>query len=178
MRPEVNSNRFEISLRGKVSIWCKVTSLSAFRWFQVKWNSLRCRFHFGQWNQSEISNCSHFSMSTVNASTEIKLHRIIKLTNNAHVLSQCHNICFASIKFTLIKIYQLHMCNKVLLWFRKLPQWNIHVRLCQIDFFFSITCTHAKKLGALNLFIKKLACQLFLFIIGEKKNKESLPIII
>ena len=30
MRPEVNSNRFEISLRGEISLLCKVTSLSAF----------------------------------------------------------------------------------------------------------------------------------------------------
>ena len=27
MRPEVNSNRFEISLWGKISVWCEVTSL-------------------------------------------------------------------------------------------------------------------------------------------------------
>ena len=30
MRPEVNSNRFEISLRGKTSLRYKVTSLLAF----------------------------------------------------------------------------------------------------------------------------------------------------
>ena len=30
MRPEVNSNRFEISLQGKISLWCEVTSLSVF----------------------------------------------------------------------------------------------------------------------------------------------------
>ena len=30
MRPEVNSNRFEISLLGKISLRCEVTSLSAF----------------------------------------------------------------------------------------------------------------------------------------------------
>ena len=30
MRPEVNSNRFEISLRGKISLRCEVTSLSVF----------------------------------------------------------------------------------------------------------------------------------------------------
>ena len=30
MRPEVDSNRFEISPRGKISLRCKVTSLSAF----------------------------------------------------------------------------------------------------------------------------------------------------
>ena len=31
------------------------------------------------------------------------------------------------------------------------------LRLCQIDFLFSVTLAHAKKLGALNLFIQKLA---------------------
>ena len=30
MRPEVNSNRFEISRRGNISLRCEVTSLSAF----------------------------------------------------------------------------------------------------------------------------------------------------
>ena len=30
MRPEMNSNRFEISLWDKISLWCEVTSLSAF----------------------------------------------------------------------------------------------------------------------------------------------------
>ena len=30
MRPEVNSKRFEISLWGKISLRCKVTSLLAF----------------------------------------------------------------------------------------------------------------------------------------------------
>ena len=30
MRSEVNTNRFEISLRGKILLRCKVTSLSAF----------------------------------------------------------------------------------------------------------------------------------------------------
>ena len=41
---------------------------------------------------------------------------------------------------------------------------------CQIDFLFHVTRAHAKKLGALNLFVKKLARQSFFFIIGEKKN--------
>ena len=34
----------------------------------------------------------------------------------------------------------------------------IQVRPCQIDFLFSITHTHVKKLDELNLFIQKLAC--------------------
>ena len=47
------------------------------------------------------------------------------------------------------------------------------VRSCQIDFLLSVTNAHAKKLDALNLFIKKLARQSFLFIIGEKKEHFS-----
>ena len=46
-----------------------------------------------------------------------------------------------------------------------------HVKLnrpCQIDFLFCVTRAHAKKLGALNLFIQKLARQYFLFITSEK----------
>ena len=45
----------------------------------------------------------------------------------------------------------------------------IHIPPCQIDFLFSVTCAHVKKLGALNLFIQKLEHQFFLFI-SEKKN--------
>ena len=43
-----------------------------------------------------------------------------------------HNICFALIKFALIKRYHLHMCNRVLLLFGKLQQWNIHVN-CHVN---------------------------------------------
>ena len=50
MRPEVNANRFEISLQGKISLRFKVTSLSTFTRIQAKLN--RC----------EISNRSEFSM--------------------------------------------------------------------------------------------------------------------
>ena len=59
---EVNSNRFEISLWGKISLRCEVTSLSVFTWLRAKWNSLRCKFHFGQFDRSEISNRSKFSV--------------------------------------------------------------------------------------------------------------------
>ena len=40
MRPEVNTNQFVILLQGKNSLRRKVTSLLAFTWVQVKWNSL------------------------------------------------------------------------------------------------------------------------------------------
>ena len=47
------------------------------------------------------------------------------------------------------------------------------VRLCQIDFLFSVIHAHAKKLGVLDLFIQKLARRSFLFIIVEKKEHLS-----
>ena len=50
------------------------------------------------------------------------------------------------------------------------PKILIPVRSCQIDFLFSVTSLHAKKLGALNLFIQKLARWSFLCIIGEKRT--------
>ena len=41
------------------------------------------------------------------------------------------------------------------------------MRPCQIDFLFGVTLAHAEKLGALNLFIQKLARR-FILIISEK----------
>ena len=99
MRPKVNSNHFEISLR--VSLRCKVTSLSAFRWLQAKSNSLRCKFHFGQIDWSETTDRSDFSIQTVNTRSEINLRR--KLVASAHVRcyyqwknNQYRNIRFVS----------------------------------------------------------------------------------
>ena len=37
-----------------------------------------------------------------------------------------------SIKFTLIKRYHSHICNRVLLLFGKLPQWSLHVN-CHVN---------------------------------------------
>ena len=138
MRLEVNSNRFEISFRDKISLWCEVTSLPAFIWLQAEWNSLRCKFDFGQFDRSEISNRSEFSMSTANARSEIKLRRIIKVSNycactllvlfKKQPIRQ-HLFC---IKFALIKRYYLHMCNRVLLLFGRLPHWNLHVN-CHVN---------------------------------------------
>ena len=129
MRPEVNSNQFDISLR------CKVTSLLVLTWVQAKWNSLQSKFHFGQFDRIEISNCSEFFMWTVNTRSEIKLCKIslVNLITSAHVRCYCYwennhygNICFALIKLALIKSYHLRMCIRILLWFGKLPQWNRH----------------------------------------------------
>ena len=58
MRAEVNWNLFEISYWGIISRQCKITSLLAFTWAQAKGNSRWCRFHFGQFDWSELSICS------------------------------------------------------------------------------------------------------------------------
>ena len=62
MRPEVNSNQFEILLQDKISLLCEVTSLSAFTWLQAEWNSIQYKFHFDQIDRSKISNSSEFSI--------------------------------------------------------------------------------------------------------------------
>ena len=69
MISEVNSNQIEISLWGKISLQCKVTSLLAFTQVQVKWNSLQCKFHFGQFEvkfQTTVSFPCKQEMPAVN----------------------------------------------------------------------------------------------------------------
>ena len=56
-------------------------------------------------------------------------------------------------------------------------KFSLFIRPCQIDLLFSVTRTHVKKLGALNLFIQKLARLSFLFVIGEKKNFSYISIL-
>ena len=58
-----------------------LVSLLAFTWVQAKWNSLRCKFYFGQIHRSEILNSREFSMYTVSAHSEVKLGRIILVNN-------------------------------------------------------------------------------------------------
>ena len=46
----------QTGVRGKISLRCELTSLSASTWLQAWWNSFRCKFHLGQFDRSEISN--------------------------------------------------------------------------------------------------------------------------
>ena len=68
--------------------------------------------------------------------------------------------------------------NKIIIWINnnndndsnKKNNLIIAIMPCQIDFLFSVTHTHAKKLCALNLFIQQLACWSLLYVaIGEKR---------
>ena len=55
MRGEMNSNRYEISFRLKISLRCSVSSLLVFTWIEAKWNSKRYGFHIGHFDRNEIS---------------------------------------------------------------------------------------------------------------------------
>ena len=46
----------------------------------------------------------------------------------------------------------------------------VSIRSCQIDYLFSVTGALAKKLGALNLFIQKLARRSFNIYYRQKKK--------
>ena len=83
MRPELNLNRFEISLRGKILLRCMVT------YYQRSHDFRRCETHFREFDRGEISSRSEFSMSTVNARNEIKLRRIIEVNNKCAIALLC-----------------------------------------------------------------------------------------
>ena len=55
MRGEMNSNRYEISFRLKISLRCSVSSLLVFRWIEAKWLELKAvwisyRSFWPKWN--------------------------------------------------------------------------------------------------------------------------------
>ena len=86
MRLEVNWNRFEISLWGKISLWWNLTSLSAFTGVQAKWNSLRYKFHFGQFDQSRISNRSENAFTQTAICIFTSKWKILQLHLIGHLL--------------------------------------------------------------------------------------------
>ena len=61
MRGEINSNRYEISFRLKISIWWPVSSLLVFTWIEVKWDSKWYGFHICNFDQNEIWTGMRFS---------------------------------------------------------------------------------------------------------------------
>ena len=94
-------------------------------------------------------NLSFISRIKVSSRIQVKFSYLLSIFN---VLS------------TIFFIHEMFLKNSELL--RK----HVFLRSCQIDFLFSVTRAHAKKLGALNLFIQKLARRSFLFFVSEKKN--------
>ena len=113
MRPEVNWNQFEISLQ------CKISLQSTWQ----KWNFQP------QWVFHVISKCPQWNKIVQNH-LSCKLVRMCfaaivqKATNSA--TSVLHWLNLHKLK------YHLHMCNRVLLLFKKLPQWNLHIN-CHVN---------------------------------------------
>ena len=56
MRGEMDSNRYEISFRLKISLRCSVSSLLLFTLIKAKQNSKRYEFHIGHFDRNEILN--------------------------------------------------------------------------------------------------------------------------
>ena len=113
MRPEVNWNQFEISLQ------CKISLRSTWQ----KWNfKPQWVFHVSskcpQWNKI-VQN--HLSCKLVRMCFAAIVQKAI---NSA--TSVLHWLNFHKLK------YRLHMCNRVLLLFKKLPQWNLHIN-CHVN---------------------------------------------
>ena len=68
--------------------------------------------------------------------------------------NQWRSICFALIGFALIKRYHLHMCNRALLLFGKLLQWNLHVN-CHVNGTFQNGLGFQTSLSSLGLSCKR-----------------------
>ena len=60
MRGEINSNRYDILFRLKISFRCSVSSLLVFTWTEAKRNSKRYGFHIIHFDRNEISNLNQF----------------------------------------------------------------------------------------------------------------------
>ena len=75
----------------KISIWCKVTSLSAFAWVQAKWNSLTvCSYHVTYAFQSGSTLYSCLNVKELLAPNR---HEIWKLSDCNWTRTQKHLVC-------------------------------------------------------------------------------------
>ena len=52
--------KLSTSFQYKFSLRCKITLLLVFIWVQAKWSSLRCKFHYGKFDRSEIQTSVGF----------------------------------------------------------------------------------------------------------------------
>ena len=95
MRGEINSKRYVISFRLKISLRFSVISVLAFKWIEAKWNSKRYGFHIGHFDRNEISfrviKC-HVNYPTL---TTLNVHQNIGSFWNADEMKlRVNRICF------------------------------------------------------------------------------------
>ena len=68
VRGKMNSNRYKISFRLKISLRCSVNSLFVFTWIEAKWNSKRYGSHIG--------HCADSLDVAINAHVCLKLNGV------------------------------------------------------------------------------------------------------
>ena len=100
MRGEMNSNRYDISFRLKISLRCSVSSLFVFTWIKLKWNSKRYGFHIGYFDRNKISFRVIKYVNTTRNEMPTHVHQNIgSFWNAAEIKLHVNRTCFhASLK--------------------------------------------------------------------------------
>ena len=96
IRNEMNSNRYEISFRLKISLRCSVSSLLVFTWIEAKWNSKRYGFHIGHFDRNEISfRVIKYHVNTTRNEMPTHVHQNIgSFWNAAEMKLHVNRTCF------------------------------------------------------------------------------------
>ena len=92
----MNSNQYEISFSLKIWLPCLVSSLLMFTLIEAKWNSNRYGFHFGHFDQNEISfQFIKYHLNTTQNEMPTHVHQSVGLFWNAAEM-KCHmnRTCF------------------------------------------------------------------------------------
>ena len=64
MRGKMNLDRYEISIRLKISLQCLISSLLIFIWIEEKWSSRRYGFHISHFDRNGVQNWYEIFMWT------------------------------------------------------------------------------------------------------------------
>ena len=130
MRSEMNSNRYEISFRLKISLQCSVSSLPVLTWIEAKWNSKRYGFSIG-----------HFiSLDYVQMRGEMNSYRFeISNQRESPVYMKFHFGCISKRPIILMDMFRHFILGSVYMIFYH-PKWN----------FISVKVTHMKSIPALS----------------------------
>ena len=147
MRDEMNSNRYEILFRLKISLRCQVGSLLVFTRIEVKRNSKLYRFHIGHFDRNEIS----FRMIKYHVNTirnELSTYVYQNMSIEMHTK---WNFMWTELIFTPvwnIKPVWVHFAfhvNVLLVWFRIIISSMNEVR-CACTLINPFACSKTQKL--------------------------------
>ena len=112
MRPEVNSHRFEISLRGKIHFGVRQLHYQRLHDFRRSESHFGANFSSVNLTEVKFQSAVSFPSKQYMPAAKLNCAESLKLLISADVLcyyclknNQKHNICFALIKLALIKSY-------------------------------------------------------------------------